>query len=108
MTFSNKPFWPPHAFRFGGGGSGASQVAATPVPVASPPVTTSNAEVVQAQQDLRRQALKKRGFTSTIKAGDTGGWMNTDANPSPGNTKGYDSFIRGATPGPGAKTLGSN
>ena len=73
--FTLDRFWDfPHAKAFGGGGSmGAQQIANTPAPVASPPVTSTSAEVVQAQQDLRRQALKKRGFSQTIFAGDTGG-----------------------------------
>lgn len=83
---SNAPdFWPPQAFRFGGGSGGGG---ATPtVPGATPPVTANSAEVVQAQQDQRRQALKKRGFSSTIKAGDTGGWMPSVSAPSPTNPK---------------------
>ena len=67
---------------------GAQQIDNTPAPVASPPVTSTSAEVVQAQQDLRRQALKKRGFSQTIFAGDTGGWMpQNSSTPSPTNPK---------------------
>lgn len=80
------PVWPPHAFRFGGGGpTGAQQVAAAATPAAAAPASMSSPDVVQAQQDLRRQALQKRGFTKTIFAQDTGGWhpLNTQA-PSPG------------------------
>lgn len=101
----SQTFWPPNAFRFGGGGSGndaAQQVAATSVPVAAPPVTPSSAEVVQAQQDMRRQALKKRGFSKTVMAGDTGGWFASNTTASPVNPKG----VAGASAGPGAKTLG--
>lgn len=72
----------PHAFRFGGGGQTGPGVASTPITAASPPVTSSSAEVVQQQQDLRRQALKKRGFASTYKAGDTGGWYPGTTTPS--------------------------
>lgn len=96
--------FPPHAFLMGGGGSSqpspAQQIAAAPVPAAAPPVTAAAAEVVQAQQDLRRQALKKRGFSKTILAGDTGGWMpQTNLTPSPTNPKTPPSA-------PGARTLG--
>lgn len=40
----------------------------------APPVTASAQEVVQAGIDLRRQQLLKKGFKSTIKAGDSGGY----------------------------------
>lgn len=93
--------WPPHAFAFNIGGGkfwnsfgsptydpirqslfGSNKPApVTPAAVPQPaaPISAASAEVVQAQQDLRRQALKKRGFLQTNKAGDTGGWM-----PGPG------------------------
>lgn len=60
----------------GGGGSTTPPpaIAQAPAPIATPPVTSTNAEVVQAQNDLRRQSLRKRGFSKTIFAGDTGGW----------------------------------
>ena len=81
--------FPPNSRRFGGGGNtGAASVAAAPVPAATPPVTSSSAEVVQSQQDLRRQSLRKRGFTSTILAGDTGGFQSQNSTPSPTNPKG--------------------
>lgn len=73
------------------------------VPAAVPPVTPTSADVVQAQQDLRRQSLKKRGFDKTVFAGNTGGWMpQNNPNPSPTNPKTPTSAI-----GTGAKTLGS-
>ena len=76
--------FPDHAFRYLSGGS-APSVAATPVPAAVPPVTSSSAEVVQSQQDLRRQNLRKRGFASTTLAGDTGGFFPSVETPSPTN-----------------------
>ena len=68
------------------GGSPATTInQAAPAP-ASPPVSTSSAEVTQAEQDLRRQNSKKKGFgRATILAGDTGGYMPTNPNPSPTN-----------------------
>ncbi len=60
----------------GGGNTGAQQIASAPTPAAIPPITTTNAEVVQAQNDLRRQSLQKRGFgRNTILAGDSGGYF---------------------------------
>ena len=100
--FTLDRFWDfPHAKRYGGGGGdGAQQIASAPIPTASPPVTETSPEVVQAQQDLRRQALKKKGFSQTIFAGDDGGWMpQNNPNPSPTNPK-----VPSATGG--SKTLG--
>jgi len=77
---------------------GSPNVAATPIPVAAPPVTPDSATAIQTQQDFRRQQLKKKGFMSTYKAGDTGGYSPTGATPSPGNQP---------TTGMGAKTLGT-
>lgn len=70
----------------GGGQTGAQQVAAAPVPGVTPPVTSTNAEVVQVQNDLRRQSLRKRGFAKTILAGETGGWAPS-ATPNPSTPK---------------------
>ena len=79
-------------------------VASTPIPATSPPVTPSSADVVQAQQDLRRQALKKKGFAQTYKAGDTGGYYPGNLTASPTN-KGTN--FASPAPSPGAKTLGT-
>jgi|GEM_PF-1749237 hypothetical protein len=82
--------FPKHALRYFSGGGGATNVAATPVPAATPPVTENSAEVVQSQQDLRRQNLRKRGFASTVLAGDTGGpggFFPSVETPSPTNVQ---------------------
>ena len=65
-------------------GGGSPTLPAAPLP--TPPVTTTNAEVVQAQNDLRRQALIKKGYAATIYAGDTGGYSPKALTPSPANT----------------------
>lgn len=53
----------------GGGGGGSQRVDSSP-----PPPTTSSVEVQQAQRDAARQAAKRKGLTSTILAGETGGY----------------------------------
>ncbi len=87
--------------QFGGGGNqGAQQIANAPAAAAVPPVTSTSADVVQAQQDMRRQSLRKRGFVaSTMFAGDTNGW-----NP-PSSPTGQSPKITPPTGG-GATTLG--
>lgn len=55
-------------------GGTTSPISQAPAPTVAPPVTTTNAEVVQAQNDLRRLSLRQRGFAKTTLAGDTGGW----------------------------------
>lgn len=64
------------------GGNTPSPITQAPAPGVTPPVTTTNAEVVQAQNDLRRLSLRKRGFAKTTLAGDTGGWHAPGA-PTP-------------------------
>lgn len=54
---------------------------ATPTPAT--PATAATAEVVQAEQDVRRQALKKKGFAATYLAGDDGGYFPGNGTPSP-------------------------
>ena len=63
-----------HTFRFHSGGSAIQQVQAAPVPTPAPPVTTTNAQVVQAQHDLAQQELLKKNIKKTVYAGDTGGY----------------------------------
>lgn len=84
-------------------GGGGTTAALPSVPAATPPATETSAEAVQASTDLRRQALKKRGFMSTYQAGDTGGWFagNTTASPGVAASKSVSSPM-----GPGAKTIG--
>lgn len=103
-------FLPPNARRNGGGGR-VSQVvpsapaAAAPAALPAPPTpaaapTATNAEVIQARNDLRRQALKRRGYAKTIFAGDNSGWHGTGVVPSPNNPTVAPSG------GGGAQTLG--
>ena len=85
-------------------GGGSTTIAQTPVAATSPPVTADSAEVVQSQQDYRRQMLKKRGFeNATVFAGNTGGFTPANPNPSPTNPKAPNN----ASGSPGARTLGS-
>ncbi len=96
-------FFPPSSRYFGGGGKTqaappmvipsapiapppAPAINAAPTPVAAPPATATSTEVVQAQNDVRRQALKRRGFSKTVFAGDTGGWAS-HAPGTPQSTK---------------------
>lgn len=70
-----------HAMRFGGGGSGAAaRIEAAPIPTPAPPVTSSSAEVIQAEQDYAQQNLMKKSVKKTIMAGDTGGFSPTQPN----------------------------
>lgn len=97
-------YFPPHARRFGGGGKttvmpAVVQPSVTPPAVVEPPTptitqqpvaavspaaTATSTEVVKAQDEQRRAVLKRKGFASTVKAGDTGGWSggaSTKPNP---------------------------
>jgi hypothetical protein len=67
-----------------GGGSPAQAIQAAPTPVTAPPVTTSSAEVIQAQQDYAQQNMMKKSIKKTIMAGDTGGYKGMPpTGPSP-------------------------
>lgn len=44
-----------------------------PPPPPPPPPTSSDRDVEEAAMDARRQALKRRGYQSTLFAGETGG-----------------------------------
>lgn len=44
---------------------------APPPPI--PPVTESSADVAQAQAETKRQAAMRKGYGSTLLAGETGG-----------------------------------
>lgn len=50
---------------------GASTPPPPPPPI--PPVRESSMEVAQAQDQQRRDAAKRKGFASTLLAGETGG-----------------------------------
>jgi hypothetical protein len=65
------------------GGGGGNTIAQQPVPANAPPVTSTDAEVVQAQQDVLRQQLMKKGIKSTVHAGDFGS-IGGGAGPGPG------------------------
>ena len=83
----NRPFWPRHHFLFKSGGGGqAQQIQAAPVPTPAPPVTSSSAEVIQAENDFAKENLLKKSVKKTIFAGDTGGFL--PGSPMQGNTPG--------------------
>lgn len=83
MNISN-PFFPRHAFVFKGGGGGGTPAASAPVyqapaavskpPAAVPPVTERTIEVEMASRDSKLAAKKRKGFRSTLLAGETGGY----------------------------------
>lgn len=81
---THNPFWPEHAFCFlGGGGSpAATEIESAPVPAPAPPVTTSNAEVVAAEQQVASQNLMKKSIKGTILAGDNLGYNPGGNNPA--------------------------
>lgn len=58
----------------------------TPPPAPIPPVTETNADVMQASQDARTQALRKKGLNSTLLAGETGGTLGQSPFASTGKT----------------------
>jgi hypothetical protein len=60
-----------HAFAYKGGGG----TPATPAPPAAPP-TSTQVEVTQAKRDARKQNQQRAGITSTILAGETGGYQD--------------------------------
>lgn len=70
-------FWPPHAFRFKGGGGNqqAQQIQSAPVPIAAPPVTRTSADVLRAESEVAKENLLKKSVKKTIYAGDTGGYQ---------------------------------
>jgi hypothetical protein len=41
-----------------------------------PPVVQKSVDVLQASRDQRMQQKRRRGFASTIKAGETGGYAS--------------------------------
>lgn len=59
---------------FGGGDVGAAVPAVSP---ATPPVSPDASAVVDVQQNLIRQQLRRKSLSSTIYAGATGGWTPT-------------------------------
>lgn len=70
--------------------------AASPAVAASAPVTAADQLVLNTEQDMRRAALKKKGFSASIFAGDTGGFFTKNPNPAPATGPNL----------PGAKRLG--
>jgi hypothetical protein len=88
------PYWPKHSRLYFGGGqpSQAQQIESAPIPTPSPPVTTNNAEVIQAQQDLATSNLIKKSVKRTILAGDTGGYQ-PGAGAPPASVAGYKSKL---------------
>lgn len=84
MNFA-RPFFPRHAFAFkskGGGGGGTTVVQQAPAPTtvakppaAVPPVTERTIEVEMASRESKLAAKKRKGFRSTLLAGETGGYQ---------------------------------
>ena len=70
-----KNFWDPASIFTGGKQSSGPTAQPAPVPTPTAPVTPSNAAVINIQQGLRREALRKKGISSTVYAGATGGWF---------------------------------
>lgn len=84
--------FPPHAFRFKGGGGAPAQIqpaAALPAaaPAATPPVTERTVEVEQAGRQAKMDAAKRKGQRSTLLAGDTGGYRGNPFVQSPAEQK---------------------
>ncbi len=65
----------------------------------SQPVTPASQLVLTTEQDMRRSALKKKGFAATMLAGDNGGW-HSSRNQTPAPSTGPNL--------PGNKTLGGS
>ena len=63
--------FPRHAFAHKGGGGAP----AVPPPPAAPPSSTS-VEVQQAKRDTRKQNQARAGISSTVLAGETGGYSS--------------------------------
>ena len=60
-----------------GGGGGGETTAVPAVTPATPPVSPDAHAVVDVQQNLVRQQLRRKSLSSTIYAGATGGWTPT-------------------------------
>ena len=80
-----KNFWDPANVFTGSGPSAASSKPQDPAaPIPTPPATPSSAAVIDVQQSTRREALRRRGISSTVYAGATGGWFAPTAGGSIG------------------------
>jgi hypothetical protein len=71
MNIAIHPYWPRCNTREKDGSP-------PPPPAPIPPVTSSSADVMQAQNQQRRDAAKRQGYASTLLAGETGGAMKSD------------------------------
>jgi hypothetical protein len=80
-----EPFLRHTRYCFGGegGGTAAAVPAVTP---ATPPVSPDASAVVDVQQNLIRQQLRRKSLSSTIYAGATGGWTPTIPSGTTGAT----------------------
>ena len=58
-------------FKMGGPKGGGT----TTVQSSAPPPTNQSVEVQEAQREARRQAAKRKGMTTTVLAGETGGYQ---------------------------------
>ncbi len=92
-----KNFWDPASI-FTGGKDAASGPSTQPAPIPgpTPPITPANAAVINIQQATRREALRKKGISSTVYAGATGGWF-----PSVGTAGGMGAIGPVMNSGPG-------
>ena len=82
-----KNVWDPAGVFTGNKGTGTAAAAAPAIAPAAAPITSASPEVLQTQEDYRRMMAKKRGFSSAIFAGDTGGWFGANPTPSPMSPK---------------------
>jgi hypothetical protein len=73
-VLTHNPYFPRHSRLHKGGSAPAQQIASAPVPTPAPPVTSTNAEVIQSEHDLATSNLIKKSVKKTILAGDTGGY----------------------------------
>lgn len=58
----------------GGGSSQAASIDSLPVPLPAKPITSANAEVIQAEQDYAKAQFLKKSINKTVMAGETGGY----------------------------------
>lgn len=56
--------------------SSPSPVSQAPAPVAAPPVTERQSEVVAAKRQTRSDAARRKGLFASMLAGETGGYQS--------------------------------
>ncbi len=66
---------------------------APPAPIAPiAPATPTDSSVLQTQQDVRREAAKRRGYLGTLFGGDTGGYRPNNGPSVAGGGQGSSTF----------------